>query len=177
MATSVAPFYEGWRLANRELMRALGPLTREQLALPIREAWPMWASASHVAAARIYWLCHVFGEPGADATPFADPDQGWEDDLAHPRSADELVGALASTWRIVEHALETWTPESLTHTARRARGDEVRIHTRQSVVWRLITHDAFHTGEISLTLGEHGLGTGSPNGAVDLWSGLSRAER
>jgi hypothetical protein len=33
---------------------------------------------------------------------------------------------------------------------------------------RLITHDAFHSGEISLTLGSHRLG------AIDMWKGLSR---
>jgi len=33
---------------------------------------------------------------------------------------------------------------------------------------RLITHDAYHGGEVSQTLGGHGLGE------IDLWSGLSR---
>ncbi len=27
------------------------------------------------------------------------------------------------------------------------------MHTRQSVLYRILTHDAYHTGEISLTLG------------------------
>jgi hypothetical protein len=35
----------------------------------------------------------------------------------------------------------------------------------------MITHDAFHSGEISLVLGSNGLG------AVDPWIGLSRVER
>jgi hypothetical protein len=65
---------------------------------------------------------------------------GWEDDLAHPRSADELVGALGSTWRIVEHTLATWTPDTLGREARRVSDKgEVRMHTRQSVLMRLIT--------------------------------------
>lgn len=42
------------------------------------------------------------------------------------------------------------------------------MHTRQSVLMRLITHDAYHTSEISLMLGSHGLGE------IDLWKGLSR---
>jgi hypothetical protein len=45
------------------------------------------------------------------------------------------------------------------------------MHTRQSVLYRLLTHDAYHTGEISLTLGSAGLG------AVDLWRGLARVVR
>jgi hypothetical protein len=110
-------------------------------------------------------------EPGIETMPFRTLDLasgGWEDDPAHPRHADELVEALSTTWGIIAHCLETWTPESLGQTARRARGDSVRFHTRQSVLWRLITHDAFHSGEISLVLGSHGLG------AIEMWSGLSR---
>jgi hypothetical protein len=117
----------------------------------------------------VYWLCHVFNEPGAETTPFTDPSGvGWEDDLDHPRGADELVAALRSSWAIVEHTLAVWTPDSLTQEARRVRGDKVQIHTRQSVLMRMITHDAFHSGEISLILGSHGLG------AIDMWKGLSR---
>ena len=93
---------------------------------------------------------------------------GWEDDLAHPRRADELVAALTSSWEIVARCLVKWTPESLSQTAQRVWGDKVQVHTRQSVLWRLITHDAFHSGEVSLTLGSHGLG------AIEIWSKLSR---
>jgi uncharacterized damage-inducible protein DinB len=125
----------------------------------------------------VFWLCHIFKEPGAETTPFIDPaGMGWEDDVAHPRSADELVGALESTWRIVEQTLATWTPDTLGREARRVGpSGEVRMHTRQSVLMRLITHEAYHSGEIALTLGSHGLGgrTG-PNGPIDMWAGLSR---
>ena len=166
----VAPLFKGWQLQNERLVAALRPLTREQLALEVGSpTWPIWASASHIAGVRPYWLCTVFGEPGAETTPFAGmSDAGWEDDLSHPRSAAELVGALESTWRIVERTLATWTPESLGQEARRVRGGEVQLHTRQSVLLRLITHDAYHSAEISLTLGSAGLG------AIDLWRGLGR---
>ena len=171
-ATNVAPYYAGWQLANDSLIGAIEHLTPEQLALPVGSpTWPIWASVSHIAGTRVFWLCHVFGEPGIETTPFRTLDLasgGWEDDPAQPRRADELVEALSSTWGIIARCLETWTPESLGQTAARARGDTVRIHTRQSVLWRLITHDAFHSGEISLALGSNGLG------AIEMWSGLSR---
>jgi uncharacterized damage-inducible protein DinB len=171
MQRTLAPFYDGWRLFNDDLVTSLARLSTEQLGFPVGSpSWPIWASASHVAGARVFWLCHVFKEPGAESTPFTDPlGDGWEDDLAHPRSADELVGALTSSWKIVERCLATWTPETMGQEARRTRGTEVRIHTRQSVLMRLITHDAFHCGEISLTLGSNGLP------AIEPWVGLSRA--
>lgn len=51
---------------------------------------------------------------------------------------------------------------------RRERGGAIQFHTRQSVLFRLLTHDASHSGEISQTLGSHG------QGEIDLWSGLAR---
>jgi uncharacterized damage-inducible protein DinB len=172
-SSSVAPFYEGWRLTNQSLIGALERLSPDQLQVPVGSpTWPIWASAAHLAGARVFWLCAVFKEPGAETTPFTDPTGfGWEDDLGHPRTAEELVHALRSSWNIVERCLATWTPETLGHEARRVRNGEVRIHTRQSVLIRLITHDAYHCGEMSLTLGSHGLG------AIDLWTGLSRIAR
>jgi uncharacterized damage-inducible protein DinB len=169
-AANVGPYYAGYQLANETPIEHLTP---EQLALPVGSpTWPIWASVSHIAGARVFWLCHVFGEPGLDTTPFSTVDiakGGWEDDPAHPRRADELVEALTSSWNIIVRCLATWTPESLEQTARRVSGDIVRLHTRQSVLWRLITHDAFHSGEISLALGSHGLGS------IEMWAGLSRS--
>lgn len=175
--SGLAPYYAGWHLANQSLIAAIAPLSADQLALPVGSAsWPIWASVSHLAGTRVYWLCHVFGEPGMETTPFTDPTLGWEDDLAHPRRADELVHALTSTWGIVDRVLTTWTPESLGREARRKVQSGVQVHTRQSVLMRMITHDAFHCGEIALTLGSNGLSGTSPNGPIDMWAGLSRLE-
>jgi hypothetical protein len=57
------------------------------------------------------------------------------------------------------------------HQVHRTSGSVVRTHTRQSVLMRMLTHDAFHSGEISLVLGSNGLG------AIDPWIGLSRVQR
>ena len=139
-------------------------LSDDQLALRAGTYFPIWAIAGHTAGARVYWLCAILKEPGAETTPFTDPSgEGWEDHLDQPRGAAELVGALETSWRVVERCLATWTPEMLADEFRRTRGDAVQIHTRQSVLMRLITHDAFHAGEISMILGMHGL----PE--IDLW--------
>ncbi len=153
--SSVAPFYDGWRFANERLMERIGALSPEQLALRASpDHWPIWAITAHAAGVRPYWLCHICKEPGAERTPFAGfIEQGWEDDLSHPRQASELVSALQSTWTIVEDCLERWTPEMLQDEFRREINGQVQIHTRQSVLMRLLTHDAYHIGEITQTLG------------------------
>jgi uncharacterized damage-inducible protein DinB len=168
---SVAPFYDGWRMQNARMVDVIANLSNEQLRLRAApDKWPVWAIAGHTAGARVYWLCGVLKESGAETTPFTDPQsgEGWEDHEDHPRAAAELVGALESSWWIVERCLERWSPTMLADEFSREWNGRVQIHTRQSVLMRLLTHDAYHAGEISSILGTRGL----PE--IDLWSGLSR---
>jgi uncharacterized damage-inducible protein DinB len=159
MAQNLAPFYDGWRRFNDRLIEGLGGLSTEQLGVRAApDQWPIWALAAHTAAARVYWLCHILKEPGAETTPFTDASgEGWEDDLTHPRSPAEVASALESSWAIVQRCLETWTTGMLEDEFERPSGHDIQIHTRQSVLMRLITHDAYHCGEISQLLGSHGL--------------------
>lgn len=140
-------------------------MSPEQLAVrPSPERAPVWATAAHTAGARVYWLCVVLGEPGLETTPFIDPaNRGWEDDLDTPRSAAELVPALDSTWAIVEGCLDRWTEDTLSETVIRDFGGHRQEHTKGSILQRLFSHDAYHCGELSQTLGIAGL----PQ--IDLW--------
>lgn len=149
----VAAAYPDWPQYAGRLRDAVTGLSAEQLALrACPNHAPIWALAAHAAGARVYWLCGVFEEPGADRTPFTEPlsGLGWEDDERHPRSGDELAWALDSTWDAVHGCLERWTVDELERTAPRIRADGVR-------------HDAFHAGEISQLLGVHDLPP------IDLW--------
>jgi len=162
----IRPFYDRWPQYNRRLTEIVGSMTDEQLAIrPASDLWPIWATVGHTAAARVYWLCGIVGEPGAETTPFPDPltGEGWEDDLDHPRSAGELVTALDTTWAIVEACLDRWAPATLEETVERVLGDQRQVHSRSSILQRLITHEAYHCGELSQTLGIHKL----PQ--IDLW--------
>lgn len=169
MSKSVAPFYAGWRTMNARIADAVSSLSAAELAWSgAAQMWPVWAVVGHLAGARVYWLCHVLNEPGVETTPFTDPQVGWEDDPARPRGADELVAALGSSWAIVEGCLDRWTPAMLAVEFPRERGGAIQLHSRQSILLRLLTHDASHAGEVSQILGAHG------REAIDLWSHLSR---
>lgn len=156
---SIRLFYDRWPQYNRRLVEVVRDLTDEQLALrPAEDHWPVWAILGHLAAVRVYWLCNILGEPGADRTPFADLDaDGWEDDLSHPRTAVELVEALESTFSVVDDVLDRWTPDVLGMEFERSYLDLRQLHTRTSVLQRLLTHDAYHDGEVAQTLGVHGI--------------------
>ena len=163
---SVARFYDGWQTYNERIIEVVRDLSPEQLQVrPAPDLWPIWATVAHTAGARVYWLCGVFGEPGAESTPFPDTVSGigWEDDLDTPRAAIELTRALETTWQIVAGCLQRWTPDLLLEQFERQAGKKTQIHTRQSVLMRMISHDAYHCGELSQTLGIHSL----PQ--IDLW--------
>lgn len=162
---SIAASYADWAGYNRRMIEALRAMPAEELALrPSHDHWPIWAIAAHAASARVFWLCAVLGEPGAETTPFVDPSGlGWEDQLDIPRSAEELAWAWESTWIVVRGCLDRWTPAMLGEAFRRQGRTAVTIHSRQSVLLRLITHEAYHAGEIALIQGMHG------REPLDLW--------
>ena len=163
--TSIRGFYDMWPQYNRRLRDVIADMTPTQLAVrPSSDRWPIWATAGHTAAARVYWICDVIGEPGAEATPFpVGMEEGWEDDLDHPRDVTELVHALDTTFAVIEGCLDRWTPEMLADQIRRDYAGTVQVHHRGSVLQRLFSHDAYHCGELSQTLGIHDL----PQ--IDLW--------
>ena len=162
---SIRPFYDQWPQYNQRIIDVIGAMSPDQLAItPASSRWPIWATVGHTAGARVYWLCAVIGEPGIETTPFTDPENaGWEDDLSTPRDSGELVMALETTWEIAAGCLDRWTPQMLADPITREYGGTRQVHTRGSILQRLFSHDAYHCGELSQTLGIAGL----PQ--IDLW--------
>jgi uncharacterized damage-inducible protein DinB len=159
MPTSLRPFYADWAGYNRRTIDGIRRITAEELAfqMPGTDHWPIWAIFGHAAGTRVYWLCRIFGEPGAEATPFRGDDEGWEDDLSTPRSSAELAGAYESTWTVIDGVLGRWPPESLDVAVERAQADrQPERHTRQSILLRLMHHEAYHLGEVNVILGANG---------------------
>ena len=54
-------------------------------------------------------------------------------------------------------------PASLAQSQQHQHGGTVQLHTRSSILQRMFSHDAYHCGELSQTLGIHDL----PQ--IDLW--------
>ncbi|HEY7523678.1 MAG TPA: DinB family protein [Candidatus Limnocylindrales bacterium] len=167
--------YSMWPQYNRRLRDVVAAMTDDQLAIrqPNRitanhdagEAWPIWATVGHTACQRVFWLCDFAGEPGAETTRFTDAGNNCpgDDDLEHPLGSAELVEALDASFRIVEGCLDRWTLEMLGETLRRPEWDASWVHTRGSVLQRVFSHDIYHCGELSQSLGIAGL----PQ--IDLW--------
>jgi uncharacterized damage-inducible protein DinB len=160
MSTTIRSAYSMWPQYNRRIRDIVADMTDDQLAIrPGPDMLPIWAEVSHTAAMRVYWLCAVVGEPGIETTPFWNGSEAidWADDLSHPRSAGEIAAAWDSTFAIVDRCLASWTFDMLTDEIERHYGGSVQVHTRSSVLQRLLTHEAWHAGALSQTLGIHGL--------------------
>jgi hypothetical protein len=135
-------------------------MTEEQLALrPSPDRWPLWATVGHAACQRVSGLCGIAGEPGADTTPFPDAlyNCPGDEDLEHVLSAEALVVALDSTFRIIERCLDRWTPEMLDQEIRRTFGNEVLVRTRGVIIQGVFAHDIYHCAELNEALGNAGL--------------------
>ena len=162
---TIRPAYSVWPQYHRRLRDVVAAMTDEQLAIhPSPERWPLWATVGHLACQRVFWLCDFAGEPGAETTPFTNAayDCPGDDDLEHVLSADQLVGTLDSSLRIVESCLDRWTVGMLDEELRR-EWDDSWVHTRGWVIQRVFAHDISHCAELNETLGRAGL----PQ--IDLW--------
>ncbi len=170
---TIRPAYSMWPQYNQRLRDVIAAMTDEQLAITVLghgpggtpERWPIWATVGHTACQRVFWLCDFLGEPGADTTPFTNAayDCPGDDDLEHVLGAEQLVEGLDSSFRIVEDCLDRWSLDLLTEEIRRPDFGDDWVHTRGSVLQRVFSHDVYHCGELSQTLGVAGL----PQ--IDLW--------
>ena len=152
--TLLREFLKEWEAYQGQLIAALVPLSTAQLALGVApQLRTIGVLAAHMIAARVWWFHYVLGEGGPQLAPLVE----WDDDGAPQRSADELVGGLAATWEVMQNAIGRWTPADLVEVVRREVRGKERVYKRSWVVWHIIEHDLHHGGEISLTLGRHGL--------------------
>ncbi len=144
----------GWHDFQALLIKSLQPLTEAQLAL---RAAPSLRTvdeiARHMIGARARWFVGLMGDDGEALKPF----RPWDRRAAPPRSAAELVSGLEQTWDGMRAAIVGWSPADWARTWPGEDETEPEILTPHWIVWHLIEHDLHHGGEISLTLGAHGL--------------------
>lgn len=148
---SLAFFYAGWERYNRLLVEAVTPLVPDQLTLRVAPTQRTIAEiAAHIIGARARWWRRVLGEGSDDLEQFF----LWDMEGAQPLKAAHLELGLEETWRVIADCLNRWAPADLAASFTRSNGKQV---TRQWVIWHVIEHDLHHGGELSLTLGAHGL--------------------
>lgn len=152
---TLATFYKGWNEYQQHLVRVVAPLTPDQLALGIGPGlMPIGMLATHIIGVRAGWMYYVLLERDERLQELAE----WSAGEFPLRPAAELVRGLETTWQIIEAALNRWTVADLDEIFKDTDDNGVEVElTRQWVIWHLIEHDLHHGGELSFTLGMHGL--------------------
>ncbi len=152
--TTLLPLFKGWDAYQELLAKTIAPLSREQLAL---RAAPHLRSvgmiAAHIVGARVRWFHRLMGEGSADIHSLG----MWDRPEAPARGAEELVQGLEESWELIQFALAHWTLADLDYVFEGTYSGEEYSLTRQWIIWHVIEHDLHHGGEISITLGAHGL--------------------
>lgn len=152
---TLTTFYTSWQAYQDRLKAAIAPLTADQLAL---RAAPHLRSvgenATHIVGVRAGWFTHVLREDGGAGVAAA---LRWGEPDAPIRTAAELTQGLDHTWRLIADCLARWSPADMRETFPDDwDGERVEL-SRAWVVWHLLEHDLHHGGEVSLTLGIHGI--------------------
>jgi uncharacterized damage-inducible protein DinB len=102
--------------------------------------------------ARARWFHDLVGEGDQEFAALGT----WDRKGMPTRSAAELVSGLETTWRVMQQAIASWKPADWEQAYEGEPGEPASF-TRRWIIWHLIEHDLHHGGELSLTLGMHGL--------------------
>ena len=154
--STLAAMYEGWGVYQGYLVTAVTPLTADQLQL---RAAPSLRTIhdllTHLVSTRAGWFHGAAGaEPGrADLDGLAT----WGREDKSLRTPAELVSGLETSWQMVKAACARWTPDELTTPFKVSRRGEEHTFTRNWIIWHVLEHDLHHGGEISFSLGMHGI--------------------
>lgn len=168
MATTpeLANIFDGWNGHQTSLVNAIAPLTPAQLGWrPAAHLQSVGELARHISLARITWFSRM-GAPGSEAV--VKQIDAWEEDsdgnrdivesaLPITEQAPELVRWLELTWQMVEATLQRWNVSDLEKSYRHKWNGQVYDVSRQWTIWRILTHDVHHGGQIALMLGMQGI--------------------
>jgi uncharacterized damage-inducible protein DinB len=151
-------FYGGWDVYQGLLIGAIAPLDPAQLDLaPAPHLWSVRMIACHIVAARAWWFHSWMGEGSSEFGRMTNWD---EDEALATRPAAEIVRGLDESWSVIKSGLGRWSPADLTKEFVRPVPNEAGERpnrSRQWIVWHLVEHDLHHGGEISFSLGMHGI--------------------
>ncbi len=161
---TLTTFYTFWKEYQDHIKAAIAPLTAEQLEL---RAAPHLRSigenALHIIGCRAVWFIDFLGEDGGPTMKIYEE---WNKMALSPGApiptAAKLAQGLDDTWQFMADRLARWSPDDMRQTFPDDwDGKQVDL-SRAWVVWHVMEHDLHHGGELSLTLGIHGLPSDFP---------------
>lgn len=156
---TLTTFYTFWKEYQDRIKRAVAPLTAEQLGL---RAAPYLRSigenALHIVGCRAGWFVNFLGEDGGEEMKlYVDWNEAALTPGAPVPSTAELVQGLDCSWQFMMDRLTRWSSVDMQQTFPDEWDGKPVDLSRAWVVWHVMEHDLHHGGELSLTLGMHGI--------------------
>jgi len=151
----LSKIFEGWEGHQRSLVDTARPLTREQLAWrPAPHLRSVGELVGHISQGRIDWFARMQTPRDAELASQAGG-ENLEETLYG--NAEALARHLEGSWGMIEAALKEWTVADLGVTYRHTYNGQAYAISRQWTIWRILTHDVHHGGELALMLGLQGI--------------------
>jgi uncharacterized damage-inducible protein DinB len=157
---SLITVYSGWDGYQQSLVSAISTLSQEHLRYrPTPDQRSVGEIAAHIAFGRIDWF-HRMEAPGTaelveQAVPWWRP---WgEINPSIAQSTTDLVHWLQASWEMIEANLTQWTVADLGWSYRQSYGGKTYAVSRQWVIWRILSHDVHHGGQLSILLAAQGV--------------------
>jgi uncharacterized damage-inducible protein DinB len=163
---SLAHVFKGWDGYQTSLVHAIQPLKEAQLEWrPVQSRRSVGELVRHISFGRITWFARM-PAPGIDEAARKVPE--WFTDGDGSRHAVEgsvpandaatLVEWLNISWQPIRRMLDESTVSDLATTYRhRFRGLDYEV-SRQWTIWRILSHDCHHGGQIAMMLAIQGIG-------------------
>ena len=161
----LAQLFDGWNGYQTSLLNAVGPMTERQLAWrPGPDRRSAGELVRHIGLGRITWLSRI-GAPTVEQVALTVPKWFTDNDGARHvieesvpcDQASVLTEWLNLSWKPIDALLHEWTLDDLFQTyLHRFRGTDFAV-SRQWTVWRILSHDVHHGGQLALLLGMQGI--------------------
>lgn len=144
--------YDGWDGYQESLVSAIKDLTPDQLTFRAVEGMnSVGELALHIADGRVEWFRRMGAPLSAEL---------WVEissRAAPPSDGPHLAAWLNQTWRMVEETLSQWSTEDLSKTYEHVYQGKTYAVSRQWTIWRILTHDVHHGGQLSELLAIQGI--------------------
>ena len=153
--------FDGWDGYHRSIVNAIAPRTREELLWrPAPDLRSVGELAAHIALGRLDWFQRMNAPGSAQlaekiANGRGPGDAIRETDIAE--SASALVHWLEITWGMIEKTLSQWTVADLAKTYPHTYWGTTYAVSHQWTIWRIMTHDVHHGGQLSMMLYSQGI--------------------
>ena len=162
---SLQMIFQGWEGYNTSLQKAIEPLNSTQLSWrPSDTRRSVGKTAMHIAAGRINWFSrmHLPDQSMLSTLQLSwevDPDGNRHCVVQDVMSTDSVVCCkwLSASWQMIEACLAAWTSDELSRTYKHRWRGELYEVTYPWTIWRILSHDQHHGGQIAMMLGLQGI--------------------